>query len=71
MSGSVVRHASISDAVAGPADAKVRHGRWFQQPARVLAGAAAIAQTGISGAQQAVAYRIFALIATMGVAAPW
>lgn len=35
-----------------------------------VAGAAAIAQTGISGAQQAIAYLIFALIATVGVAAP-
>ncbi len=35
-----------------------------------VAGAAAIAQTGSSGAQQAVAYLIFALIATVGVAAP-
>jgi threonine/homoserine/homoserine lactone efflux protein len=35
-----------------------------------VAGAAAIAQTGISGAQQAIAYLVFALIATTGVAAP-
>jgi Sap, sulfolipid-1-addressing protein len=35
-----------------------------------VAGAAAIAQTGISGAQQAVAYLIFAVIATIGVGAP-
>src|SRR6266536_795678 len=35
-----------------------------------VAGAAAIAQTGISGAQQAIAYLIFALIAAVGVAAP-
>ncbi len=35
-----------------------------------VAGAAAIAQTGISGTQQAIAYLIFALIGTIGVAAP-
>ncbi len=35
-----------------------------------VAGAAAIAQTGISGAQQAIAYLIFALIGTLGVGAP-
>ena len=35
-----------------------------------VAGAAAIAQTGISGGQQAIAYLIFALIGTVGVAAP-
>jgi hypothetical protein len=35
-----------------------------------VAGAAAIAQTGISGAQQAIAYLIFALIGTVGVGAP-
>ncbi len=35
-----------------------------------LAGAAAIAQTGIPAAQQAVAYLIFALIGTIGVGAP-
>jgi hypothetical protein len=35
-----------------------------------VAGAAAIAQTGISGTQQAIAYLIFALIAAVGVAAP-
>ncbi len=35
-----------------------------------VAGAAAIAQTGIPGGQQAIAYLIFALIATTGVAAP-
>ena len=36
----------------------------------VVAGAAAIAQTGIAGGQQAIAYAIFAVIATLGVAAP-
>ncbi|HZD66786.1 MAG TPA: GAP family protein [Acidimicrobiales bacterium] len=35
-----------------------------------VAGAAEIAQTGISGGQQALAYTVFALIATVGVAAP-
>jgi threonine/homoserine/homoserine lactone efflux protein len=35
-----------------------------------VGGAAAIAQTGISGAQQAVAYAIFALIGTLGVGIP-
>jgi Kef-type K+ transport system membrane component KefB len=35
-----------------------------------VGGAAAIAQTGISGAQQAIAYLIFAVIATIGVGAP-
>jgi threonine/homoserine/homoserine lactone efflux protein len=35
-----------------------------------VGGAAAIAQTGISGAQQAVAYAIFALIGTLGVGVP-
>ncbi len=35
-----------------------------------MAGAAAIAQTGISGAEQAIAYLIFALIGTIGVGAP-
>jgi len=36
----------------------------------VVAGAAAIAQTGIAGGQQAMAYAVFAVIATLGVAAP-
>jgi hypothetical protein len=35
-----------------------------------VGGAAAIAQTGISAAQEAVAYLIFALIATVGVGVP-
>jgi hypothetical protein len=35
-----------------------------------VAGAAAIAQTGIAGAQQAIAYLVFAVIATIGVGAP-
>jgi hypothetical protein len=35
-----------------------------------ISGAAVIAQTGISGGEQAVAYTIFALIATIGVGAP-
>ena len=35
-----------------------------------VGGAAAIAQTGIAGGQQAVAYAIFALIGTVGVGAP-
>jgi Sap, sulfolipid-1-addressing protein len=36
----------------------------------VVAGAAAIAQTGISGGQQAIAYLVFALVGTIGVGAP-
>jgi hypothetical protein len=36
----------------------------------VVGGAAAIAQTGIAGGQQAIAYAVFAVIATMGVAVP-
>jgi hypothetical protein len=35
-----------------------------------VAGAAAIAQTGISGTQQAIAYAVFAVIGTIGVGAP-
>ena len=35
-----------------------------------VAGAAAIAQTGIAGGQQAIAYLIFAVIATIGVGTP-
>jgi hypothetical protein len=35
-----------------------------------VAGAAAIAQTGIPGSQQAIAYLVFALIATLGVGIP-
>jgi threonine/homoserine/homoserine lactone efflux protein len=35
-----------------------------------VGGAAAIAQTGISGAQQAIAYAVFAVIGTIGVAVP-
>src|ERR1700684_4148981 len=35
-----------------------------------VAGAAAIAQTGIPGGQQAVAYLIFAVIGTLGVGVP-
>ena len=35
-----------------------------------VGGAVAIAQTGIGGAQQAVAYLIFAVIATIGIGAP-
>ena len=35
-----------------------------------VAGAGAIAQTGIAGAQQAIAYLVFAVIATIGVGAP-
>lgn len=35
-----------------------------------VAGAAAIAQTGIGGGQQAVAYLVFALIGTLGVGIP-
>jgi hypothetical protein len=35
-----------------------------------VAGAAAIAQTGISGAQQVIAYLVFALIGTLGVGTP-
>jgi Kef-type K+ transport system membrane component KefB len=35
-----------------------------------IGGAAAIAQTGISGGQQAIAYAVFAVVATIGVAVP-
>ena len=35
-----------------------------------VAGAAAIAQTGIGGGQQAIAYLVFALIGTLGVGIP-
>jgi Sap, sulfolipid-1-addressing protein len=35
-----------------------------------VGGAAAIAQTGIAGGQQAIAYLVFALIATIGVGTP-
>jgi Sap, sulfolipid-1-addressing protein len=35
-----------------------------------IGGAAAIAQTGISGGQQAIAYLVFAIIGTIGVAVP-
>ena len=35
-----------------------------------MGGAAEIAQTGISGGQQAIAYLVFALIATLGVGIP-
>ena len=35
-----------------------------------VAGAAAIAQTGIAGGQQALAYLVFAVIATIGAAIP-
>lgn len=35
-----------------------------------IGGAAAIAQTGIPGGQQAIAYPVFALIATLGVGIP-
>lgn len=35
-----------------------------------IAGATAIAETGISGAQQALAYVVFALIGTLGVGTP-
>jgi hypothetical protein len=35
-----------------------------------VGGAAAIAGTGISAGQQAIAYLVFALIATLGVGAP-
>jgi hypothetical protein len=36
----------------------------------VAAAAAAIAQTGISGGEQAIAYLVFALVGTLGVGAP-
>jgi len=36
----------------------------------VVGGAAAIAQTGIAGGQQAIAYAVFVVIATVGVAVP-
>ena len=36
----------------------------------VVGGAAAIAQTGIASGQQAIAYAVFAVIATIGVGAP-
>jgi hypothetical protein len=35
-----------------------------------VGGAAAIAQTGIAGGQQAIAYAVFAVISTIGVGAP-
>ena len=35
-----------------------------------IGGAAAIAQTGISGGQQAIAYAVFAVVGTIGVAVP-
>ncbi len=35
-----------------------------------MGGAAAIAQTGISGGQQALAYLVFAVIGTLGVGIP-
>ena len=35
-----------------------------------IAGAATIAQTGIPGGQQAIAYLIFALIGTLGIGIP-
>ena len=35
-----------------------------------VGGAAAIAQTGIAGGQQAVAYAVFAVVGTLGVGAP-
>ena len=35
-----------------------------------VAGAAAIAQTGISGGEQAIAWVVFVLVASVGVAAP-
>jgi hypothetical protein len=35
-----------------------------------VGGAAAIAGTGISGAQQVIAYAVFALIGTLGVGTP-
>jgi threonine/homoserine/homoserine lactone efflux protein len=35
-----------------------------------VGGAAAIAQTGIAGGQQAIAYAVFAVIATIGVGTP-
>jgi Sap, sulfolipid-1-addressing protein len=35
-----------------------------------VGGAAAIAETGIAGGQQAIAYAVFAVIATIGVGAP-
>jgi Sap, sulfolipid-1-addressing protein len=36
----------------------------------IVGGAAAIAQTGISGGQQAIAYLVFALVGTIGVGTP-
>jgi Sap, sulfolipid-1-addressing protein len=35
-----------------------------------IGGAAAIAQTGIAGGQQAMAYAVFAVVGTLGVGAP-
>jgi hypothetical protein len=35
-----------------------------------VGGAAAIAQTGISGGRQAIAYAVFAIVGTLGVGAP-
>ena len=58
-------------AVAGPADASDdgQPADWIAIVELVLAGTA-IAQTGIDGVEQAVAYAVFALIATIGVAIP-
>lgn len=36
----------------------------------IVAGAAAVAQTGISGGQQAIAWAVFSVIASVGVAVP-
>ena len=41
-----------------------------QEPVDRDRGAAAIAQTGIPGGEQAIAYAVFALVGTIGVAAP-
>jgi Sap, sulfolipid-1-addressing protein len=57
--------------------ARAGAGRWRRagrrqphEPAAGRGGAAAIAQTGISGGRQAIAYAVFAIVGTLGVGAP-
>jgi Sap, sulfolipid-1-addressing protein len=57
--------------IAGPAGASEHLSGLNPKNALLAFGAAAgIAQTGIGGADQAVAYLVFAIVATLGVAAP-
>ena len=42
----------------------------FTPPQALGGGAAAIAQTGIAGGQQAIAYAVFAVVGTLGVGTP-